>query len=382
MRRRTIEGFVLCLALCVAGWLVALVNAEDESEERVSWEQLPAAIQKNLSEHASDVTEIEKDLENGKVVYEVAVEVDGKETEFTYDAEGKVLEIEEEITLAEAPAPVRTVILALAFGGKVEEISRETEAGRVAYEAEIERKDVNLELLMDAQGNVLEIEVKGKGGDEDEDEETLSWDQIPAPVQRAIKEHAGDAKIEKIEKESEGGKLVYEAEFKTEGRETELKIAPDGTLLGMEQEISLDQAPEAVRGAIERQVGGAKITEIELETEGGKTTYEVEFTRNGKEYELQIDPNGKILKLEEEEDDDDDDEEDEEDEQVISWEKVPAVVQAVIKRHAGNAKIGEVEVETEDGKLVYEAKFVKDSKQYELEVDADGNVVEFEEDED
>ena len=68
MRRRTIEGVAVCLALCATGWLVALVNAEDESDERVSWEQLPAAIRKNLAEHAADVTEIEKGIENGKVV--------------------------------------------------------------------------------------------------------------------------------------------------------------------------------------------------------------------------------------------------------------------------------------------------------------------------
>ena len=52
---------------------------------------------------------------------------------------------------------------------------------------------------------------------------------------------------------------------------------------GDEEPVTLDQVPAAVKATILKEAAGAKITEIERETKDGKTVYEAEYLRNGRE---------------------------------------------------------------------------------------------------
>jgi len=61
------------------------------------------------------------------------------------------------------------------------------------------------------------------------------------------------------------------------------------------QDLRLDQLPEAVRATVDREVKGGQITDIEQDQEGGKLIFEVEFTFEGKEYELDVGADGALL---------------------------------------------------------------------------------------
>jgi len=61
-------------------------------------------------------------------------------------------------------------------------------------------------------------------------------------------------------------------------------------------EVSIDQVPPAVRAAIERELRGGKLEEIERETRNGRTVYEVEFKRDGKDREIHVAEDGTVLK--------------------------------------------------------------------------------------
>jgi uncharacterized membrane protein YkoI len=81
------------------------------------------------------------------------------------------------------------------------------------------------------------------GDDEDEDEEDevkLTLDQVPPAVKAAILAEAGDNPIKEIEAETKNGKTVYEAEWVSGGKEIELKVAADGTILKKEVEDADD----------------------------------------------------------------------------------------------------------------------------------------------
>ena len=81
------------------------------------------------------------------------------------------------------------------------------------------------------------------GDDEDEDEEDevkLTIDQVPPAVKAAILAEAGDNPIKEIEAETKNGKTVYEAEWVSGGKEIELKVAADGTILKKEVEDADD----------------------------------------------------------------------------------------------------------------------------------------------
>ena len=77
--------------------------------------------------------------------------------------------------------------------------------------------------------------------EEDEHEMKVSISQIPAAVKATILREAGANAITEIEQGTKGGKMVYEAEWISAGKKTEIRIAEDGTLLGNKVEEPDDE---------------------------------------------------------------------------------------------------------------------------------------------
>ena len=64
--------------------------------------------------------------------------------------------------------------------------------------------------------------------------------------------------------------------------------------------IKLEEAPKAVRDAIEGRFPGAKVSTTESETENGKVNFEVNLTHKGRKYEMHIQDDGTITAIEKE----------------------------------------------------------------------------------
>jgi len=80
-----------------------------------------------------------------------------------------------------------------------------------------------------------------------------------------------------------------------------------------EKEIEITELPAMVVSAIQDTLPGIVISEAEIEGIEPEIIYEVDGTLDGKEYEVEVTPAGKILEIEEENDEDaDDDDENEE----------------------------------------------------------------------
>ena len=60
-------------------------------------------------------------------------------------------------------------------------------------------------------------------------------------------------------------------------------------------DVTVEQLPPAVRATVDRETQGGQIKDIERDREGGQVVYEVEFTLDGKAYELDIAEDGKLL---------------------------------------------------------------------------------------
>ena len=54
---------------------------------------------------------------------------------------------------------------------------------------------------------------------------------VPAAVQKTIAEESKGAKVETVDKETDDGKTVYEADAQINGKNYEIKVLEDGTLL-------------------------------------------------------------------------------------------------------------------------------------------------------
>jgi hypothetical protein len=109
------------------------------------------------------------------------------------------------------------------------------------------------------------------------------------------------AKIDKCTKAKEGDAIIYDIEFKQEGRKCEADITEKGIYINYEKAIEAKDLPKAVRDAIEKRYAKSTLKEIMEETEvKGKdeklAAYEVVLmTADKKEVEVKVSPDGKIL---------------------------------------------------------------------------------------
>jgi len=63
-------------------------------------------------------------------------------------------------------------------------------------------------------------------------------------------------------------------------------------------EIRFEDLPAAVRATAEREIGDGQVTDVERDTKHGVTEYEVEFVQDSVKYELDIAPDGTLLRRE------------------------------------------------------------------------------------
>ncbi len=62
-----------------------------------------------------------------------------------------------------------------------------------------------------------------------------------------------------------------------------------------EVKMSFAEAPAAVQAALTREAGGAKIEKVDKETRDGKTVYEADAMSGGKNWEIVVDEQGTVI---------------------------------------------------------------------------------------
>lgn len=72
--------------------------------------------------------------------------------------------------------------------------------------------------------------------EKEEKEQTVQMADLSDAVQKTIKEKAGKNEIVRIEKENEHGKMTYEAVIKKNGKEWGLSVDENGKYLGKHEE--------------------------------------------------------------------------------------------------------------------------------------------------
>lgn len=123
----------------------------------------------------------------------------------------------------------------------------------------------------------------------------VKLEDVPPAAQAVIQSHTSGGTIEKITRDKEEGKHYYKVKYKRDGRESKLKVNEDGKVLKMEEILAMIDLPQAVQKIVKTETAGGKIEELELETEDGKTFYEIEFEKDGKEHKLKIAKDGTVL---------------------------------------------------------------------------------------
>ena len=133
----------------------------------------------------------------------------------------------------------------------------------------------------------------------EEEDKPVKWADVPAPVAAAIKAAAGDAKLAEVVLGEEDDVPAYETSWEAGGHKHEIAVAKDGTVLGLEEIITLAEAPDVIQATIKKEAGTHKVSEVEKVLEKGKTTYEATIEKGeGKKLVITMDEAGKVTERE------------------------------------------------------------------------------------
>jgi uncharacterized membrane protein YkoI len=125
-------------------------------------------------------------------------------------------------------------------------------------------------------------------------EKDVSMTELSPPARATVEKVTAGGQVDKLTREVEKGKVVYDVEATVGGKHVEFLIADaDGAVLGTEVPVDFAELPEPVRAAAEKYFGGITGLKAMKGVEYGETHYELEGPRNGKTVEVTFDPAGK-----------------------------------------------------------------------------------------
>jgi len=127
-------------------------------EQRIRRSDLPAAVQKTVDQESKGATVrgFSKETEHGQTIYEAELTAKGRSKDISVDANGKVVEIEEEVPADSLTDAVKQGLQDEAGNGKIGKVESLTKSGRlVAYEAKVTTGTKKSEIQVGPDGKRL-----------------------------------------------------------------------------------------------------------------------------------------------------------------------------------------------------------------------------------
>jgi uncharacterized membrane protein YkoI len=127
-------------------------------------------------------------------------------------------------------------------------------------------------------------------------EKVTTRDQLPPAVDSAVTAQTRNAKLRGLSEEREKGHTYYEAELRAGGYNRDVLMDSSGTVVEVEQQVSLDSLPAKLKAALTTEAGDGRITQVEaLSKHGRLVAYEAQVVSKGKRREIQVGPGGEKL---------------------------------------------------------------------------------------
>ena len=125
-------------------------------------------------------------------------------------------------------------------------------------------------------------------------EKEVTLAAVSTPARATIEKETIGGHVDKITRETERGKTVYDVEATVGGKHMEYLVAEsNGELLGTEVPAEFSSLPQPVQVAAQKYFGTTSGLTAMKGVEYGETQYEVEGLKNGKKVEVTFDPDGK-----------------------------------------------------------------------------------------
>lgn len=128
-------------------------------------------------------------------------------------------------------------------------------------------------------------------------EKKITRAQLPAAVEQTVVRESDGATVKGFATEVEKGQRFYEASLMVNGHTKDILIDKSGTVVEVEEEVSIDSLPANVQEALRKAAGRGTIQVVEsLARNGQLVAYEGHVKAGKKRFEIQVGPNGEKLK--------------------------------------------------------------------------------------
>jgi len=135
----------------------AVLGAQTVPEKSATMSKLPAPVQQAIKSYVADnkatLKGLSSETEDGRKLYEAELRVNGKNRDVTFDQGGQVVLVEQEVALADVPAPARAAITKAAGKARITMVESLTENGKQFYEAHLAGGKTK-EVKVDASGAI------------------------------------------------------------------------------------------------------------------------------------------------------------------------------------------------------------------------------------
>ena len=146
------------LTLLAALVTLTTISSAQENEKKIPRADLPPAVEKTVVTQSQGATikGFSQEKENGEIHYEAEMTVNGHSKDVTIDANGAVVEIEEQVALDSLPSIVKDGLQAKAGAGKILKVESLTKHDKlVAYEAKVQTDGKKKEIQVGPDGQPL-----------------------------------------------------------------------------------------------------------------------------------------------------------------------------------------------------------------------------------
>jgi hypothetical protein len=148
-------GFRFYGTILALGLALSVAQAQ---ERQITREQLPAAVEQTVAKEAEGATikGFATEVEHRQRFYEMSLIVNGQGKDILMDKNGRIVEIEEEVSIDSLPAAVQQALKKAAGSGTIEIVESLTKGGNlVAYEAHVRRGNKRFEIQVGPNGEKL-----------------------------------------------------------------------------------------------------------------------------------------------------------------------------------------------------------------------------------
>lgn len=326
------------IALLICATLAPADSAEGAQPQQPRLPQMTAEARHAILSEAglATIDECRRITEDGEEVFEVDITRNGIERSFTVALDGTLRS--RQVFIGDLTLPVQRAVAALQRIGKVNSIHWCDEDGDHVYEIEVINGEDKRFYTVGLDGTFQATQVR--------------MNEVPEPVQKAIREQAGKARVLYIGRSELDAGQVYDALLLKDGKRRVVSIGVDGSIQAVQ--VGLNELPQPVQKTITATAGLAKVIYVGRSEEDGDVTFSVITVDNALKKEFVVGLNGELLAT------------------VIPVTEAPDIVQRTLREKAGAGRVLHVQ-RLIDGSG-YDAEVFTGGKKTTISIAPDGKV--------